>query len=232
MAPPWTVAAPSAVFLCAWVATANPPLARAAGAIGGRATSDASSLPALARHPVSPAPPIEARPAPASEAATPPTSLRVTRHPPPFAFGLLLNPAATALSILVNRMAVVSPLLLLGTGRAACLLVPQAYASTRHGVGGAGAQVGFRVFSRLRYDGLYFGVRFGGGVGNQSFKTFMGEMDAGWMWAFGAFRLGVGVNAGGGYYAYEGWKGSLYLFSLDLSLGFAFGRLDGSTPKR
>jgi hypothetical protein len=130
-----------------------------------------------------------------------------------------------ALSGWLNHTVVVSPMLLLGTGRAACLLVPQAYASTRDGVGGAGAQVGFRIFSRSRYDGLYYGVRFGGGVGNRAFKTFMGEIDAGWMWAFGVFRLGLGVNAGGGYFAYEGAQGSLYLFSLDLSVGFAVGRV-------
>lgn len=150
--------------------------------------------------------------------------LRASRALPPVAFGLLVNPVGAVFSSLINGVTVVSPMILFGDGRVACLLVPQAYASLEDKVGGVGAQVGFRIFSRGRYDGLYFGVRFGGGVGNSSFKAFMGEIDAGWMWALGAFRLGLGVNAGGGYFAYEGTQGSLYLFSLDLSLGFAFGR--------
>ena len=121
-------------------------------------------------------------------------------------------------------MVLVSPVVLLGDGRGACVITPQFYALTDTPAFGAGALVGFRIFSGKRYDGVYFGVRFGGGVGSRSFKTFMGQLDAGWMWAFGAFRLGLGVNAGGGYMAHETDRGSLYLFSLDLSLGFAFGR--------
>jgi hypothetical protein len=221
----------SAILFIASLAAAQS-VARGSGSEGVRATDEATAMPPAMSRPTegksSPLAPPDGGALPTGQ----PSSLRQTRSPAPFAFGLLLNPASTALSILVNKMAVVSPLVLLGTGRTACLFVPQAYASTRHRVGGAGAQVGFRVFSRPRYDGLYFGVRFGGGVGTMAFKTFMGEMDAGWLWAFGVFRLGLGVNAGGGYYAYEGMKGSLYLFSVDLSVGFAVGRLDGSSGRR
>ncbi len=143
---------------------------------------------------------------------------------PPVAFAVLLNPVETATSALVNKLVLVSPLVLLGDGRGACVINPQAYALTDGTIGGAGALVGFRIFSGKRYDGLYFGVRFGGGVGNQSFKTFMGQVDTGYTWAFGAFRIGLGVNAGGGYVAYRDTRGSLYLFSLDVSIGFAMGR--------
>jgi hypothetical protein len=136
----------------------------------------------------------------------------------------MLNPAESVTSALWNEVVVVSPLVLLGSGRAACLLVPQAYGLTDRPVGGAGAEVGFRVFSGRRYDGIYFGVRFGGGVGNHGFKTFMGQVDGGWTWAWGAFRLGLGLVAGGGYFAHLDGEGSLYLFSVDLSVGFAFGR--------
>jgi hypothetical protein len=140
------------------------------------------------------------------------------------AVAAFLNPAETGISALVNRLVLVSPVVLLGDGRAACVLNPQAYALTNGTTGGAGALVGFRIFSGRRYDGLYFGVRFGGGVGNESFKAFMGQIDAGYMWSFGAFRLGLGVNAGGGYMAHGDTRGSLYLFSLDVSVGFAAGR--------
>jgi hypothetical protein len=136
----------------------------------------------------------------------------------------MLNPLETLTSALWNRVVVVSPLLLLGSGRAACVLVPQAYGLTEQPVGGAGGQVGFRVFSGRRYEGVYFGVRFGGGVGNREFKTFMGQIDAGWTWALGHLRLGLGLVAGGGYFAHRGGEGSLYLFSVDLSVGFALGR--------
>ncbi len=171
-----------------------------------------------------------AAPAPAAprpEAVRPPpapATLTATRRSPPVILGLMLNPVETTVSALVNDVVVVSPLFLLGAGHAACVLVPQAYGLTDHAVGGAGAQVGFRIFSGPRYNGLHFGVRFGGGVGNREFKTFMGEIDAGWTWAFSAFRLGLGIVAGGGYYAWAGGEGSLYLFSVDLSVGFAFGR--------
>ena len=46
----------------------------------------------------------------------------------------------------------------------------------------------------------------------------MRQLDAGWMCAFGVFRLGLGINAGGGYMASTYERGSLYLFSLALSL--------------
>ncbi|MFH2006159.1 MAG: hypothetical protein ABI333_06200 [bacterium] len=145
----------------------------------------------------------------------------------PLAYGVLLNPVESGISALVNKLVLVSPIVLLGDGRGACVINPQVYALTNEAIAGAGALVGFRVFSRGRFDGLYFGVRFGGGVGSRSFKTFMGQIDAGWMWAFGKFRLGVGLNAGGGYLAHATDRGSLYLFSLDVSLGFAMGRFKG-----
>lgn len=148
------------------------------------------------------------------------------------AFAVLLNPVETGVSALVNKLVLVSPLVLLGDGRGACVLNPQAYALTDGTVGGVGVLVGFRIFSGRRYDGLYFGVRFGGGVGNASFKTFMGQIDAGYTWAFGAFRLGLGVNAGGGYMAYRDTRGSLYLFSLDVSVGFAMGRFKAPPAAR
>jgi len=151
-------------------------------------------------------------------------TLNEQKHQPPVAFALMLNPVESGVSALVNKLVLVSPLVLLGDGQGACVINPQAYVLTDGTVGGAGALVGFRIFSGRRYDGLYFGVRFGGGVGNQSFKTFMGQMDAGYTWAFRAFRLGLGLNAGGGYIAYGDTRGSLYLFSLDISVGFAMGR--------
>ncbi len=151
-------------------------------------------------------------------------TLTEKNDPPPVAFAALINPVETGVSALVNKLVLVSPLVLLGDGRGACVINPQAYVLTDGGVGGVGALVGFRIFSGRRYDGLYFGVRFGGGVGNESFKTFMGQMDAGYTWAFGAFRIGLGLNAGGGYMAYRETRGSLYLFSLDVSIGFAMGR--------
>jgi hypothetical protein len=146
------------------------------------------------------------------------------KRTPPLVFAAFLNPVESGISAAVNKLVLISPLFLLGDGRGACVLNPQAYALTDGSVGGVGALVGFRIFSGLRYNGLYFGVRFGGGVGNESFKTFMGQIDAGYTWAFGAFRLGLGVNAGGGYMAYRDTRGSLYLFSLDVSIGFAMGR--------
>jgi hypothetical protein len=155
--------------------------------------------------------------------ATPP-QVEKQHAQPPVAFGLLLNPLETGVSTLVNQLVLITPIALLGNGRGACVLAPQIYGLTQHEVGGAGLQVGFRIFSGRRYDGLYFGVRFGGGVGNRSFKTFMGQIDAGWLWAFRKFRLGLGINAGGGYVSHDEDRGSLYLFSLDLSVGFAIGR--------
>lgn len=151
-------------------------------------------------------------------------TLTEAKHRPPVAFAVSLNPVETGVSALVNKLVLVSPLVLLGDGQGACVLNPQAYVLTDGTIGGVGALVGFRIFSGRRYDGLYFGVRFGGGVGNQSFKTFMGQVDAGYTWAFGAFRIGLGFNAGGGYMAYRDTRGSLYLFSLDISFGFAIGR--------
>jgi len=158
--------------------------------------------------------------------SAPPKEVTLTqkKRQPPVAFAAMINPVETGVSALVNKLVLVSPLVLLGDGRGACVLNPQAYALTDGSVGGVGALVGFRIFSGRRYDGLYFGVRFGGGVGNESFKTFMGQIDTGYTWAFGAFRLGLGVNAGGGYMAYRDTRGSLYLFSLDVSVGFAMGR--------
>jgi hypothetical protein len=164
--------------------------------------------------------------------ATDDATVTGTKRLPPVAFAALLNPVETGVSALVNRLVLVSPVLLLGDGRGACVLNPQAYALTDGTIGGVGALVGFRVFSGWRYDGLYFGVRFGGGVGNDSFKTFMGQIDAGYMWAFGAFRIGLGVNAGGGYMAYRDSRGSLYLFSLDVSVGFAMGRFKAPPAAR
>jgi hypothetical protein len=133
----------------------------------------------------------------------------------------------TGVSALVNKLVLVSPIVLLGDGRGACVINPQVYALINESIAGAGALVGFRVFSRGRFDGLYFGVRFGGGVGSRSFKTLFVQFDAGWMWAFRKFRIGLGLNAGGGYYAHDTARGSLYLFSLDVSLGFAMGRFRG-----
>lgn len=163
-------------------------------------------------------------PATARGAPEPEARLTQANRTPPVAFAAFLNPVESGVSALVNKLVLVSPLVLLGDGRGACVLNPQAYALTDGSVGGAGALVGFRIFSGRRYDGLYFGVRFGGGVGTESFKTFMGQIDAGYTWAFGAFRLGLGLNAGGGYMAYRDTRGSLYLFSLDVSVGFAMGR--------
>jgi len=201
------------------------PLSRHRARLGGAGLG--LVLLAMTGPPAQAAPPPATATAPRPEAVAPPpapATLTATRRSPPAAFGLMLNPVETTLSALINDVVVVSPLFLLGAGHAACVLVPQAYGLTDHAVGGAGAQVGFRVFSGPRYDGLHFGVRFGGGVGNREFKTFMGEIDAGWTWAFGAFRLGLGIVAGGGYYAWTGGEGSLYLFSVDLSVGFAVGR--------
>ncbi len=163
--------------------------------------------------------------------AVPEASLTAMNKKPPVAFGIFLNPVETGISALVNKLVLVSPVVLLGDGRVACVINPQAYALTSGDVGGAGALVGFRIFAGHRYNGLYFGVRFGGGVGNESFKTFMGQIDAGYTWAFSTFRIGLGVNAGGGYMAYQDTRGSLYLFSLDVSVGFAMGRFKEPVAK-
>jgi len=159
------------------------------------------------------------------------TTLIESKQQAPVAFAAFLNPVESGISALVNKLVQVSSLLLLGDGQGACVLNPQAYALTDGSIGGVGALVGFRIFSGRRYHGLYFGVRFGGGVGNESFKTFMGQIDAGYTWAFGAFRIGLGVNAGGGYMAYRDTRGSLYLFSLDVSIGFAMGRFKSAPTK-
>jgi hypothetical protein len=145
----------------------------------------------------------------------------------PVDLGVLLNPVEPVLSAFVNRLVLVSPHVLIGDGRGACVIDPQLYILPDERIAGGGALVGFRLFSGRRYDGLYFGVRFGGGIGSRSFKTFMGQLDAGWMWAFGRFRLGLGANAGGGYLSHATDRGSLYLFSVDLTLGFATGRPRG-----
>jgi hypothetical protein len=163
--------------------------------------------------------------------ATQTATLIQQKRSPPVAFAVLFNPVETGVSALVNKLVLISPVVLLGDGRGACVINPQAYALTDGSIGGGGALVGFRIFSGHRYDGLYFGVRFGGGVGNQSFKTFMGQVDAGYTWAFGAFRVGLGLNAGGGYMAYRESRGSLYLFSLDVSIGFAMGRFGQGAVK-
>ncbi len=176
------------------------------------------------------------RPAPEQSSPTLPPGRAVSRsaprRDPPVAFAFLVNPVETGASVLLNKLLLISPLLLLGDGRGACVLSPQGYALTRERVGGAGALVGFRIFSGRAFDGLYFGVRFGGGVGNHSFKAFMGEVDAGYGWAIGPLRLGIGLSAGGGYMAYGDRRGSLYLFSLDLSIGFAVGRFNVEPPAR